>query len=112
MLQKIKNFLWLLICESDERYPDLSRIGLIIGIISMICISVYAVVFNKSEFSASEFGIGISAVLFGGGTAVGIRAHFEDMIPGKKQDLTKDVVPPKQDVPTKEDLPPRAGDTP
>lgn len=78
MWQKIKNFFWFLICEADEKYPDLTRIGLLIALLSTISIAIYSVFFLAQSISFADLCAGLSALLFGGGASIGIRAKLED----------------------------------
>lgn len=78
MWNKIKRFFWLLVCEADEKYPDLTRLGLIVALISAIGMAVYSVVWLAQTISFSDLCTGLSALLFGGGTAIGVRAKLED----------------------------------
>lgn len=84
MFSKIKNFFWLLICESDEKYPDITRIGLLVSVIVSLAIAVYSVFFLMKDISFVDMCSGISALLFGGGTSIGLRAKLEDHFKDKK----------------------------
>lgn len=78
MWKKIKNFFWLLFCEADEKYPDLTRIGFLIALLSVIVLAVYSVFFLSQSISFADLCGGLSALLFGGGVGIGARAKLED----------------------------------
>lgn len=99
LFTRIKDFLWKLICEADERYPDLTRIGLLISLFSVIGIAIYSVVWLAKEISFSDLCIGFSTLLAGGGVGIGARAKLED---GTGQDSTKIIT--KVDIAKEEDM--------
>lgn len=78
MIKKIKNFFWFLICEADERYPDLTRVGLLLALLSSLCLAFWSVFYLSKDISFVDLCTGLSAILFGGGASVGLRAKLED----------------------------------
>lgn len=99
MLTRVKDFFWKLICEADERYPDLTRIGLLISLFSVIGIAIYSVVWLAKDLSFSDLCIGFSTLLAGGGVGIGARAKLED---GTGQDSTK--IETKVDIAKEKDM--------
>lgn len=83
-MQKIKDFFWKLFCEADEQYPDLVRIAYALTIFCALGYAGWATLVNSQEFSMTDFGTGISLILFGGGAAIGIRGRLEDGISVKR----------------------------
>lgn len=83
-MQKLKNFFWKLFCEADEQYPDLVRIGYALTLVCALGYAGWATLINGQDFSMTDFGTGISLILFGGGAGIGIRGRLEDGPTNKK----------------------------
>ena len=74
----VKDFFWKLICEADERYPDITRIGLLVSLTSVLFMAAYSVFWLAKDLNFSEICTGITTLLFGGGAGIGMRAKLED----------------------------------
>lgn len=75
--RKIKNIIWQTFSEADERYLDLVRIGYVLVLLGALIFQIYSI-YKGNSFSMTDFGTGISLILFGGGAGIGIRAKLED----------------------------------
>ena len=87
MKHKLFRIIWQTFSESDEKYIDISRVAYVIVLFCALLFAGWAVFKNKQEFSMTDFGTGISLILFGGGAGIGIRAKLED---GTKKDQDKE----------------------
>lgn len=76
-LNKFKKIVWQTFCEADEKYLDLTRIGYVLVLLGALVFQIYAI-FKGNSFTMTDFGTGISIILFGGGAGIGIRAKLED----------------------------------
>lgn len=75
--RKLKNIIWQTFSEADERYLDLVRIGYVLVLLGALIFQIYSI-YKGNSFSMTDFGTGISLILFGGGAGIGIRAKLED----------------------------------
>ncbi len=77
-MKRLKQIFWLTFSEADEKYLDLVRIGYAFALLSAIILAGWSVFYNKQNFDMTDFGTGISLILFGGGAGIGMRAKLED----------------------------------
>lgn len=84
MFSTIKRLLWNTFSESDNSYIDLVRVGYALTLVSALGYQAYAVATGK-DFSMTDFGTGISLILFGGGAGIGIRGRLEDGVEKDKK---------------------------
>lgn len=60
-----------LVTTRDGQSWDVIRVGMIVGGISLIGLSAWDVVANKTAFNALTFGSGLATIFAGGGFGIG-----------------------------------------
>lgn len=66
----------MLFTGKDNKTFDIARVLWAVSTITFLGISILAVIQHQS-WNAMDFGAGISAILFGGGAGIGLKAHSE-----------------------------------
>lgn len=72
----MKDFIQKLITGKDNSTPDIGRILWIIGVLAFIGLSIAALIKGQS-WEPEAYGIGLGAVLAGGGAGIGLKKATE-----------------------------------
>lgn len=85
---KLVNIIKDLFTEANGLYVDLKRVAGAAGVTTFNYLEFHAVVINKESFNASDFGIGLAAVIgaLGAVTVLGHKVEAADAPPTENTD--------------------------
>lgn len=73
----IKKFFMDSFTGEDNQTFDLGRLLWAVGVLALLGLTVYSVVFKGAVFSATEFGLAFAGLLMAGGGALAFKRHTE-----------------------------------